>query len=220
MAKKNKKKSQRQLKVGRDPRYLHDPSLPWKKIFLIVGLVFFTGLTQLLQQHGDFLAGEIIGEHKTVLHDFSCPRSGYTFEVSPVPGLFSYRKGDLAFNRSELLRLNENNMGLTAWFTYAVSFDQASKGRLLDIVSYEQNPNEYARKIFEEIEGEAAHGGVDFVTTHLSPDNPHLNTAFPYSQGLVVDLVRGHAGYGNFVSVCSDLVFDDSSVLRVLYSVA
>lgn len=194
--------------------------LPWKKIILVVIALFLTGFSLIVQEYAEYFLGAIIGEEKFVLQEYSCPQSPFAFEVSPIPQLFSYVKGDPEANRKEMLRLVKNNLGLTAWFSYDKGFDQAGKVKLIDKISYEKNEEQYAASVYEAIrKDQSIHAAADFVTAQLSADNPNLATVFPYAVGYVVDAATGSVGYGNYVSVCSDLT-DGVKTLRVLYSVA
>src|SRR3990172_4923177 len=98
--------------------------MPWKIIFLTVGLVFFTGLLALLQNFSAYFAGSIVGKPSYILSGYNCPEAGYKFKVSPVPDLFSYQEGDADYNRREMVRINKKNHGLTSWYSYDKGFDE------------------------------------------------------------------------------------------------
>lgn len=194
--------------------------LPWKKIFIGVSLFFFTGLMFLLQEFGSFFTGSIVGTPSTLLEGYACPTSNMTFEVSPVPDLVGFQKGNTEFNRKELLRINKKNHGLTAWYSYDKGFNEAAKAQLIDILAYENDPSRWITRIYNAIRSDKSpHGAVDFVTKWLSPDNHNLKTVFPYLNGLVVEAVEGSAGYGNYVTVCTDVVVPNGKTLRLLYGV-
>ncbi len=194
--------------------------LPWKKMLIVALFVFFTGFAYLAQEYGSYFLGSIIGAPKTVLQDYTCPNASFAFEVSPVPGLFAYQKGNSEFNRKEILKLNEKNYGLTAWFSYDKAFAEAAKAKLIDQIAYERNPSQYLVNVYSTIKDDKSiHAAADFVTKQLSADNVHLPTVYPYAAGYVVDAVSNNPSYGNFVSVCSDLT-DGQKKLRILYSVA
>lgn len=202
---------------GRRPQ---DP-LPWKGIFLVIGLVFLTGVMYLVQSMGDYFMGSIVGQPSTLLSGYSCPTSDRAFAVSPVPQLFSYTKGNTEANRKEMLRINKKNHGLTAWYSYSRAFNEAGKAKLIDILAYETDPNQWVSRIYEEIKNDSSpHGSVDFVTKWLSPDNINLPTVFPYDNGLVVKAESGHSGYGNYASICTDVVAANGQKMRILYSIA
>ncbi|MGE3341782.1 MAG: peptidoglycan DD-metalloendopeptidase family protein [Candidatus Altimarinota bacterium] len=192
---------------------------PWKQILIGVGLVFLTGLVYLMQQYSAFFAGSIVGTPKYVLDGYSCPPSSFAFDVSPIPALFSYTKGNAEANRKEMARINKKNHGLTAWFTYDMGFNEGLKAKLIDAITYEKNPDQYVATIYNAISGhKTLHGAGDFVTKWLAPDNINMPTVFPYTAGTVVE-AQVKSGYGNMVSVCTDLV-NGSQKLRVLYTVA
>src|SRR5690606_26211140 len=193
---------------------------PWKQILIGVGLFFLTGLVYLMQQYSAFFSGSILGAPKYVLEGYSCPQASFAFEVSPVPNLFSYSKGNAEANRKEMLRINKKNHGLTAWFTYDMGFNESLKAQLIDTITYEKNPDQYLAKIYNTIKDhKSLHGAGDFVTKWLAPDNINMPTVFPYAAGVVVE-AQEKSGYGNMVSVCSDLVDPSGKKLRVLYTVA
>ncbi len=195
--------------------------LPWKQMLLGVSLVFLTGVMFLMQNLGSYFQGSIVGQPTTLLSGYTCPVSDQAFAVSPVPDLFSYTKGNTEANRKEILRINKKNHGLTAWYSYDKGFNEAAKAKLIDIMAYETNPNQWLSRIYEEIKNDGSpHGSVDFVTKWLSPDNHNLKTVFPYDRGLVVTAESGHAGYGNYVSVCTDVVTSNGNKMRILYNVA
>jgi|CXWL01.1.fsa_nt_gi murein DD-endopeptidase MepM/ murein hydrolase activator NlpD len=196
----------------------HQP-LPWKQILILVALVFLTGLVYLFQQYSAYFAGSILGQPKMVLEGYSCPKAGFAFEISPVPGLFSYTKGNAEANRKEMLKTIKKNQVFTSWFTYDLAFNEALKGELIDAISYERSADQYLSKVYNTIKKhKSMHGAIDFVTKWWSPDNINLPTVYPYSAGLVIDAGVSKAGYGNYVSVCSDLS-DGAKTLRVLYTV-
>lgn len=194
--------------------------LPWMAILLVVSMFFFTGFTFLFQEYGSYLTGSIVGQKTTLLGSYSCPTSGAAFEVSPIPDLFSYQKGNLDFNRRELLRINKKNQGITAWFSYDKGFQEATKAQLIDLIAYETNPTQYAAKLYEKIKSDKSpHGAVDFVTKWFSPENPNLPTVYPYANGYVVEVKESSSGYGKHVMICTDVTTSSGS-LRILYSVA
>lgn len=207
---------------GRPAPHHHDERpMPWKMMFLIVGALFFTGLLALLQNYSAYFSGSIVGQPSYILAGYNCPQSSFSFESSPVPDLFEYRKGNTDFNRRELLRINKRNHGITSWYTYDKGFDEGSKAAMIDAISYEKNFGRYLSNIYEYTKNDSSpHGGVDLVTKWLAPENVNMPTVFPYGSGLVIDAKGSNAGYGNYVSVCTDLVDGSGNKLRVLYNVA
>jgi hypothetical protein len=200
--------------------YSSEKPFPWKQILIGVGLFFLTGLVFLMQQYSSFFSGSIVGAPKFVLDGYSCPQSSFAFDVSPVPGLFSYTKGNAEANRKEMARINKKNHGLTSWFTYDMGFNESLKSQLIDSITYERNPDQYLATVYNSIKGhKSLHGAGDFVTKWLAPDNINMPTVFPYTAGMVVE-AQVKSGYGNFVSVCTDLVNGSGNKLRVLYTVA
>jgi hypothetical protein len=199
----------------------HHESLPWGKMFLGVGLVFLTGMMFLLQGMGDYFQGSIVGQPTTLLSGYNCPVSDKAFAVSPIPDLFNYSKGNTESNRKEMLRINKKNHGLTSWYSYDKGFNEAAKAQLIDIMSYETSASQWLTRIYDQIKSDGSpHGSVDFVTKWLSPDNHNLKTVYPYGSGLVVAAVEGHAGYGNYASVCTDVVAANGVKMRILYNIA
>jgi len=198
-----------------------EQALPWKGMLLVVALVFMTGLMYLAQGFGTYLTGSIVGQPSYLLDGYNCPQANFAFDVSPIPELFDYSKSDMDYNRRELQRINKKNHGLTSWYSYNKGFNESAKSQLIDTISYERNANQYLGKVYNSIKNDGSpHGGVDFVTKWLSPDDHNLKTVFPYSAGVVTDATWSSSGYGNYVSVCSDLVDSSGNKLRVLYSIA
>ncbi|MDF2379696.1 MAG: peptidoglycan DD-metalloendopeptidase family protein [Candidatus Gracilibacteria bacterium] len=214
-------KNSQKTRFGRDQRNNQPDSLPWLKMLLVVGLVFFTGLTYMVQQFGDYFTGSIVGQQVSLLSGYNCPQSNAAFEASPIPDLFAYQKGNNDYNRRELLRINQKNHGLTAWMSYDKGFAEATKAQMIDSISYASSPEQYLSVLYESIKNDGSpHGAVDFVTKWLSPDNHYLKTVYPYAQGLVVEVKYSSSGYGNHVMVCTDVVTNSGQTIRVLYGVA
>lgn len=208
-------------KASKRPRSSQQESLPWKKMLLFVGVLFLTGVMYFAQSMGDYFMGSIVGQPTTLLSGYSCPTSDRAFAVSPVPDLFDYTKGNTEANRKEMIRINKKNHGLTSWFSYDKGFAEATKAQMIDLMAYEKNESQWLTKLYEFIKSDGSpHGSVDFVTKWLSPDNHNLSTVFPYGAGLVVKAVEGHAGYGNYVSVCTDVTAANGVKMRILYNIA
>lgn len=184
-------------------------------------MVFLTGLMAMLGQYGDFFTGNLLGTQQGVLSGYNCPASDAGFEVSPVPQLLGYTKGNTEANRKEFQRINLKNHGLTAWYTYDMGFNQSLKSSLIDSIAYMTDSNQYLTTVYNAIANHGSpHGAMDLVTKWLSPDNINLPTVYPYAQGYVVEAAASSGGYGNYVSVCTDVSLSNGEQMRVLYTVA
>ena len=179
-----------------------------------------SGLMWIMQDYSSYFTGSIVGQPGSLLSKYSCPSSDAAFEVSPIPELFGYQKGNTNYNRQELLRINKKNHGITAWLSYDKGFAEAAKARLIDSIAYTTDSNQYVNEMYNAIKNDGnPHGSVDFVTKWLSPDNPNLPTVYPYAQGLVIEANEAVSGYGKHVMICTDLQ-TGAGVQRVLYGVA